>query len=55
MLNGSILFLVIAIIAAVLGFTNIAGVATTFAKVMFILFLILWFVSLLRSRKRTNA
>ena len=51
MLNYAITFLLIAIIAAVLGFGVIAGTAAWIAKVLFIVFLVLFLVSLLRSRK----
>ena len=51
MLNWAISFLVIAIIAAFLGFGGIAGTATEFAKILFGVFLILFFVSLLLGRR----
>ena len=51
MLNSAITFLLIAIIAAVLGFGVIAGTAAWIAKVLFVIFLVLFLVSLLRSRK----
>ncbi|NVJ51040.1 MAG: DUF1328 domain-containing protein [Gammaproteobacteria bacterium] len=54
MLNTSILLLIIAIIAGVLGFTNISGAATLMAKVMFFIFLILWVVTLVRRRTQQN-
>jgi uncharacterized membrane protein YtjA (UPF0391 family) len=50
MLSYSFLFLVAAIIAAALGFTGIAGAATSIAKLLFFLFLMLWIVSLLVGR-----
>ncbi len=43
----SIIFLVIAIIAGIFGFTAIAGAAIGFAKILFIIFLVLFIVSLL--------
>jgi uncharacterized membrane protein YtjA (UPF0391 family) len=46
MLSWSITFLIIAIIAAVLGFGGIAGAATGIAQVLFGLFLVLFVVSL---------
>ena len=46
MLSWVIIFLVIALIAGVLGFTKIAGTATEIAKVLFVIFLILFIVSL---------
>ena len=47
MLNWSITFLVVAIIAALLGFGGIAGVSMEFARVLFLLFIVLFIVSLL--------
>ena len=47
----AIVFLVIAIIAAVLGFGYIAGTAAWIAKILFVIFLILFIISLIR-RKR---
>jgi uncharacterized membrane protein YtjA (UPF0391 family) len=46
MLNWAVTFLVIALIAAVLGFTSIAGAAIGIAKILFYVFLILFLVSL---------
>lgn len=51
MLNWAITFLVIALIAAVLGFTTIAGTAIEFAKLIFVIFLILFVVSLVMGRR----
>lgn len=51
MLGYSITFLIIAIIAAVLGFGVIAGTAATIAKALFVIFLILFIVSLFRGRR----
>lgn len=50
MLHYAIVFLIIAIIAAVLGFGVIAGTAGMIAKVLFIVFLILAVVSFLRRK-----
>ncbi len=47
MLSWALTFLVIALIAAVLGFGGIAGSATWIAQVLFGLFLILFLVSLI--------
>ena len=52
MLSGSITFLIIALVAAVLGFGVIAGTAAMIAKVLFVIFLILFVVSLVRGRGR---
>ena len=46
MLSWALSFLVIAIIAGVLGFRGIAGVATDIARVLFFVFLILFIVGL---------
>jgi uncharacterized membrane protein YtjA (UPF0391 family) len=51
MLSYSILFLVIALIAGALGFGVVAGTAAMIAKVLFVLFLVLFVVSLFRTRK----
>ncbi len=51
MLSWAITFLVISIIAAVLGFGVIAGTAATIAKVLFVIFLILFVVSLVMGRR----
>ena len=46
MLSWAIGFFVVAIIAAIFGFTSIAGAAAGIAKVLFFLFLIAFVVSL---------
>ena len=48
MLHYAIVFLVVAIIAAVLGFGVIAGTAAWIAKILFVVFLILAVVAFLR-------
>ncbi|MEQ1861499.1 MAG: DUF1328 domain-containing protein [Chthoniobacteraceae bacterium] len=52
MLSWAITFLVIALIAAVLGFTSIAGTAIGFAKIIFVVFLILTIISFVMGRSR---
>lgn len=47
MLRWSVTFFIIAIIAAILGFGNIAGTATGIAKILFFVFLVLFVLSLL--------
>jgi uncharacterized membrane protein YtjA (UPF0391 family) len=47
MLGWSITFLVIALIAALLGFTGIAIAAAGIAKLLFVIFLVLFLVSLI--------
>jgi uncharacterized membrane protein YtjA (UPF0391 family) len=51
MLGWAITFLVIALIAALFGFGGIVTAAAGIAKVLFFLFLILFFVSLLFGRR----
>jgi uncharacterized membrane protein YtjA (UPF0391 family) len=46
MLNWALTFLVIALLAAVFGFTGIAVTAAGIAKILFFLFLVLFLVSL---------
>jgi uncharacterized membrane protein YtjA (UPF0391 family) len=52
MLSWSIAFLLIAILAGLLGFSAISGMAAFFAKVLFFLFLALFVWSLVGGRKR---
>jgi uncharacterized membrane protein YtjA (UPF0391 family) len=52
MLNWAILFLVIALVAGVLGFGTIMGTAAWIAKVLFVVFLVLFLVSLLTGAVR---
>jgi uncharacterized membrane protein YtjA (UPF0391 family) len=51
MLSWALLFAIIALIAAVLGFGVVAGTAAWIAKVLFFVFLILFVVSLLSGRR----
>ncbi len=51
MLSWSISFLLIAIVAAFFGFGGIAGTATEIAKALFVVFLVLFFISLLLGRR----
>ena len=46
MLSWALTFLVIALIAAALGFGGLAGAATGIAKILFFVFLIMFIVSL---------
>jgi uncharacterized membrane protein YtjA (UPF0391 family) len=50
MLSYAVTFLIIALIAGVLGFGVIAGTAASIAKILFLIFLVLFVVSLLRGR-----
>jgi uncharacterized membrane protein YtjA (UPF0391 family) len=51
MLGLAITFLIVAIVAAVFGFGVIAGTAAWIAKILFIIFLIAFVVSLLTGRR----
>jgi len=53
MLHWAIVFLVIALVAAALGFGSLAGTAASFAKILFMIFLVLFVVSLIFGRTRT--
>ena len=50
MLSYALFFLLLALVAGILGFGVIAGTAATIAKVCFLLFLVLFFVSMFRTR-----
>jgi uncharacterized membrane protein YtjA (UPF0391 family) len=49
MLGWAITFLILGLIAAVLGFTSIAGAAIGIAKILFFVFLVIFVVMLLMS------
>lgn len=51
MLSWALMFLVIALIAGVLGFGVIAGTAATIAKVLFFVFLLLFIIGLAVGRR----
>jgi uncharacterized membrane protein YtjA (UPF0391 family) len=51
MLHWSLIFLVLAIIAAILGFGGIAGTAIGIAKILFFVFLVLWIIGLIFGRR----
>ena len=51
MLSWAITFLIIAISAAVLGFGGIAGTATGIAKILFVVFLVMFVVSFIFGRR----
>jgi len=55
MLHYAVVFFVIAIIAAVLGFGGIAGSAAGIAKILFVGFLILSVLSLIFGKKKKTA
>ena len=52
MLNWALTFLVVALLAAVFGFTGIAGTAAGFARLLFFLFIVLFVISLIVPRLR---
>jgi len=51
MLHYALLFLVVALIAGVLGFGFVAGTAAMIAKVLFVVFLVLFLISFISGRK----
>jgi uncharacterized membrane protein YtjA (UPF0391 family) len=51
MLSWALVFLVVAIVAAIFGFGVIAGTAASIAKILFFVFLVLFVVSLLFGRR----
>lgn len=51
MLSWSVFFLIIALAAALLGFSSIAGTAAGIAKILFGVFLVLFLVSLFTRRR----
>ena len=53
MLRWALIFLAVAVVAAIFGFSGVAGVATNIAWVLFVVFLILFVVSLIMGRRTT--
>lgn len=51
MLSWALTFLVVALIAALFGFSGVAGTSMWFAQVLFFVFLILFVISLLLGRR----
>jgi uncharacterized membrane protein YtjA (UPF0391 family) len=51
MLSWAVTFLVIALIAAALGFSGIAGTAVGLAKILFVVFLVLFLISFIFGRR----
>lgn len=51
MLQYALIFLVVAIIAGVLGFGTLSGTAAWIAKVLVVVFLVFFVISLLRGKK----
>jgi uncharacterized membrane protein YtjA (UPF0391 family) len=54
MLRWALVFLVVALISSVLGFTGIAGVATDFARILFFIFLVLFLAALVLGTRGTG-
>ena len=52
MLNWAVTFLIIAIAAGIFGFGGIAGAATGMAKILFMVFILLFVLSLIVPRLR---
>jgi len=52
MLHWSLVFLVLALIAAFLGFGGIAGAAVGIAKALFFIFLVVWLIGFILGRRR---
>lgn len=55
MLSWAITFLIVAIIAGVLGFSVVAGTAAWIAKILFVVFIVLFLASLIFGRGRPYA
>jgi uncharacterized membrane protein YtjA (UPF0391 family) len=51
MLSYAVIFLIIALLAGVLGFGVIAGTAATIAKILFVVFLVLFVISLITGKR----
>ncbi|MFO0801203.1 MAG: DUF1328 domain-containing protein [Gemmataceae bacterium] len=51
MLRWALMFLVIALVAAVFGFTSVAGTSMFAAKILFFVFLVLFVVSLIAGNR----
>jgi len=55
MLRYTIAFLLVSILAGVLGFWGISGIAAVIAKILFLIFLVLFVFSLLFTRRTPPA
>ncbi len=51
MLNWTLMFLVVALIAGILGFGVVAGTAALIAKICFVVFLVFFLASLIQGRR----
>lgn len=54
MLRWAVVFLVVALIAALFGFTDVAGTSIVAAKILFFVFLVLFVVSLIMGDRRSR-
>jgi uncharacterized membrane protein YtjA (UPF0391 family) len=54
MLYYALIFLVVALIAGILGFTGIAGASVGIAKILFFVFVVLFVVSLIFNGRRSS-
>ena len=54
MLRWALLFLIVALIASLFGFTDIAGGANSIAKILFFVFLVLFVISLVLGGRATR-
>ncbi len=52
MLNWTLTFLILALVAGLLGFTSLAGTAAVIAQTLFFIFLLLLFISALNNALR---
>ncbi len=55
MLRWALIFLILALVAGVLGFWQLEGLAMWIAKVLFVVFLVLFLISLVSGRKPPQA
>jgi uncharacterized membrane protein YtjA (UPF0391 family) len=55
MLRWAVVFLIVAIVAAIFGFGGIAATATDIARILFFVFLVLFVVALIFGRNRPPA
>ena len=54
MLRWALLFLVVALVAALFGFTEVAGTSIVAAKILFFVFLVMFVVSLVMGTRSTR-
>ncbi len=54
MLRWSVTFLIVAIVAAILGFGALAGTAAYVAKILFVVALVIFIISFISGRNRVN-